>query len=126
MNAVNPEDFFAEVAAGLDRFEHMPDEVLWELVTRDGSCMWLFRLELEPEWTAEELTNRELAARICAGCPVRLECLDVELRISGDQTLGVWGALPAEDVRAVYPVWRARRRARGGQLGEHESDGGQR
>lgn len=125
MNAVNPEEFFEEIAAGLDRFEHVPDEVLWETVTRDGSCMWLYRLELEPEWTGDELTDRALAARICAGCPVRLECLDLELRTSGDQTLGVWGALPAEDVCAVHPVWLARRRCRGGQLGEHGADGGQ-
>lgn len=123
MNAVNPDEFFEDIAAGLDRFEQVPDEVLWEIVTRDGSCMLLYRLDLEPEWTGDELTNRELAARICVDCPVRLECLETELRNSGDQSLGVWGALPAEDVRAVYPVWRARRRRRDGDLGECAHDG---
>lgn len=119
MSAVNPDDFFEEIAAGLDRFEQVPDDVLWEIVTREGSCMWLYQLDLEPEWTGNALTDRELAARICADCPVRRECLELELRTSGDQTLGVWGALPAEDVRAVYPVWLARR---GRQTGQ---DGGQ-
>jgi WhiB family redox-sensing transcriptional regulator len=126
MNAANPDDFFEEIAAGLDRFERVPDDMLWEIVTRDGSCMVLYRLDLEPEWTGDELTDRELAARICADCPVRLECLELELRSTGDQTLGVWGALPAEDVRAVYPVWLARRRRRGGRLGGQEPDGGRR
>jgi WhiB family transcriptional regulator, redox-sensing transcriptional regulator len=120
MSAVNPDDFFKEIAASLDRFERVPDDVLWEIVTGDGTCMWLYRLDLEPKWTNDPLSDRELAARICADCPVRQECLELELRTSGDQTLGVWGALPAEDVRAVYPVWLARRRRRGGLTGERE------
>ena len=107
---VNPDEFFAQVAAGLDRFEQVPDEVLFGVVTRDGSCMVLHRLDLEPAWSGDELTDRELAARICAGCPVRDACLEMELRTAGDATLGVWGALPAEDVRALWPVWRSRRR----------------
>jgi WhiB family redox-sensing transcriptional regulator len=118
MNAVNPDDHFEEIAAGLDQFEHVRDDVLWEIVTRDGSCMVLHWLDLEPEWTGDELTDRELAARICAGCRVRQECLELELRTSGDQTLGVWGALPAEDVRALFSVWLARRRRRGGKRGD--------
>jgi WhiB family redox-sensing transcriptional regulator len=115
---VDPEEFFTQVVAGLDRFEQAPDDMLFEVVTRDGSCMVLYRLDLEPEWSGDELTDREMAARICAGCPVRDECLELELRTSGDATLGVWGALPAEDVRAVWPAWRSRRRRRGGQLGD--------
>lgn len=122
MNYFDPDEFFQVVAAGLDRFESVPDDVLWDMVTRDGSCMPLYRLDLEPEWSGDELTDRELAARICADCPVRRECLELELRTSGDATLGVWGALPAEDVRALYPVWRSRRRRRGGQLGDDPSD----
>lgn len=120
MNAVNPDDFFEEIAARLDRFELVPDDVLWEIVTRDGACMALSRLGIEPPWTRDELADRELAARICAHCTVRWECLELQLRTSGEHTLGVWGALPAEDVRALYPVWRSRRHRRGGQ------DGGQR
>src|ERR1700741_706706 len=115
-------DYFEQLAARLDAFELVPDDVLFELVTRDGSCTVLYRLDLEPEWTGDALTDRELAARICAGCPVRDACLELELRTSGDATLGVWGALPAEDVRAVYPVWRSRRRRRGGQLGDGPSE----
>lgn len=114
---VNPDDFFEVMAARLDAYRAVPGLVLFDVVTREGSCMVLYRLDLEPEWTGDELTDRETAARICAGCPVRDACLELELRTSGDATLGVWGALPAEDVRALYPVWRSRRRRRGGQLG---------
>src|SRR4051794_18238427 len=124
MNATSPDDFFEEIAAQLDRFEPVPDEVLWEIVTRDGACVQLYRLDLEPEWARNELTDRELAALICAYCPVRLECLELQLRTSGEHTLGVWGALPAEDVRALYPVWRSRRRSQGRRRGGQ--DGGQR
>lgn len=119
---VDPEEYFTQVAAGLDGLADVPDGVLFEVVTWDGACMVLSRLDIEPEWSGDDLTDRELAARICADCPVRRECLELELRTSGDQTLGVWGALPAEDVRALYRVWRARRRPqgrrRGGRLGD--------
>src|SRR6266496_6650258 len=124
MNAVNPDDFFEAIVARLDRFELVPDEVLWEIVTRDGDCVQLYRLDLEPEWARDELADRELAARICADCPVRLECLELQLRTSGEHTLGVWGALPAEDVRALHPVWRSRRQSQGRRRGGQ--DGGQR
>lgn len=127
MNAVNPGDGFEVIAARLDRFELVPDDVLCQVVTRDGACMVLWQLGLEPQWTGDELTDRELAARICADCPVRWECLELVLRTSGEHTLGVWGALPAQDVRALYPVWRSRRRCRGGHVGDQADgwDGGQ-
>ena len=121
---VDPDEFISRVAAGLDRFEQVPDDVLFEVVTGDGVCMLLYRLDLEPEWSGDELTDRELAARICAGCPVRDACLELELRTSGDATLGVWGALPAEDVRALWPVWRSRRRRRDGLLGDEPGESG--
>lgn len=53
--------------------------------------------------------DRELATRMCAGCPVRTECLEFELRIDGEQTVGVWGALNEEDRRALHEVWSRRR-----------------
>jgi WhiB family transcriptional regulator, redox-sensing transcriptional regulator len=125
MNPNSSDDVLGWVAAWLDRFERVPDDVLWEIVTRDGACMQLSRLDIEPVWTRNEVTDRELAARICADCPVQWECLELQLRTSGDQTLGVWGALPAEDVCALYPVWRSRRRQRGGVLGDQtDQDGG--
>ena len=125
-DAVYPDDFFTHLAADLDEFEPVPDDVLAHLVTRDGSCMVLYRLDLEPEWSGDDLTDREMAARICAGCPVRRECLELELRTSGDAALGVWGALPADDLQAVYPAWRSRRRRRGGQLGDEPGESGAR
>ncbi|MFD9739291.1 WhiB family transcriptional regulator [Umezawaea sp. NPDC059074] len=115
---MNPDDYFEVIAAELDRYADVPDDVLLEIVTRDGRCMWLVENGEEPEWQGEYLSDRELAARICAGCPVRRECLELEFRTAGDQTVGVWGALCDEDRRAVYPVWLARRQRRG-------RDGGQ-
>ncbi|GLZ40188.1 WhiB family transcriptional regulator [Actinokineospora sp. NBRC 105648] len=117
MGAVNPDGFYEGLAVGLDGVELVPDGVLFEVVTRDGACMSLYRSGVEPEWSGREMTDRETAAVICGSCPVRRECLEVELRTSGAQTVGVWGALPAEDVRALHPVWCERRARRGTEGG---------
>lgn len=100
-----------EVAAELDRYAHVPDDVLWDVVTRDGACMALYAEDGGPDFTGNLRSDRELTARVCAGCPVRRECLELELRTGGAATVGVWGALSEEDRRAVYPVWLARRQA---------------
>lgn len=47
---------------------------------------------------------------MCAGCPVRAECLELELRVGGAQPVGVWGALNEEDRRALHAIWSRRRR----------------
>ena len=56
----------------------------------------------------EELTDRELAQRTCAGCPVQDECLELELRTAGEDTTGVWGALTDDERRELYPHWLRR------------------
>lgn len=96
-------------AAGLDRLELVPDDALVEVVTRDGLCMWAFDRTDVPEMTGQVSADRELAAWLCAGCPVQTECLELELRQAGPNTVGVWGALPEDDRRALHARWRARR-----------------
>ena len=59
-----------------------------------------------PRWLHQAGSDRELAARLCAGCPVQPECLELELRMFGEQTVGVWGALGEDDRRALVPHWR--------------------
>jgi WhiB family redox-sensing transcriptional regulator len=108
------EDFFADIAAALDDMEAVPTTVLSRLVTRDGACMWLALSSDEPQWTGNDTTDREMAAQICAGCPVREACLELEFRTAGSATVGVWGALAEDDRRAAYLVWAQRRHGRQG------------
>jgi WhiB family redox-sensing transcriptional regulator len=75
--------------------------------------MWIGLSVEEPTWTGDKATDRELAAKICAGCPVADECLELEFRSTGLTTLGVWGALAEDDRRATYLAWLQRRE--GGQ-----------
>ena len=102
------EDRLKRIAARLERLTSVPREVLADVVTRDGLCMWGFPDTDPPELTGEDTPDRELAARFCAGCPVQNECLELELRLHGVDTTGVWGALPEQDRRALYPLWRER------------------
>ena len=104
---------FAAIAGRLDWLAAVPDEALAGVVTRDGLCFWAFRRGDVPAMTGQDAADRELAAWLCAGCPVVDQCLELELRQAGADTVGVWGALPEDDRRAVYRAWLARRAATG-------------
>ncbi|MGW1681396.1 WhiB family transcriptional regulator [Saccharopolyspora sp. NPDC002376] len=102
------------IAWRLDRVRWVPSAVLADVVLRDGLCMAGIP-EDEPAWADESMTDRELAARLCAGCQVQDECLELDLRTAGESTVGVWGALPEDERRALYPHWLQRgERAEGG------------
>lgn len=110
MNSQN--NHFDEIAARLDRYAEVPTDALFTLVTGEGLCFWAFDRHELPELTGEDTPDRELAAAMCAGCPVIDECLELELRTAGEDTVGVWGVLPDADRRALHCVWSARRAAR--------------
>ncbi|WP_329067368.1 WhiB family transcriptional regulator [Amycolatopsis sp. NBC_01480] len=103
---------YEEMAAQLDRYAAVPGDVLREVVTGDGLCFWAFDRTDMPALSGQDSPDRELAARMCAGCPVIDQCREWELRTAGPDTVGVWDALPETDRRALYRVW-ARRRAGG-------------
>ncbi|MBB4684642.1 WhiB family transcriptional regulator [Amycolatopsis jiangsuensis] len=100
---------YTEMAARLDRYASASTGVLTDVVIRDGLCFWAFDRTDIPELTGDDQPDRELASRLCSGCPVIDECLELELRTAGPDTLGVWGALPDTDRRALHPVWARRR-----------------
>lgn len=99
-------DQLAAIVARLERWRWVPRAVLVELVTRDGLCMWAYDRD-EALSQAGDRTDRELAAWMCAGCPVQDTCLELELRETGPNTVGVWGAMTEDDRRALYPLWAA-------------------
>lgn len=96
------------IAWRLDRLRWVPVDVLADLVVKDGECVWAFTDGDPPELTGHDVIDRELAARLCAGCPVQDECLELELRTAGENTAGVWGSLNERDRLALYPYWRQR------------------
>ena len=101
------------IAWRLDRLRWVPDAALAEIVAGSCTCLWVHADE--PPWHRAHLTDRELAAWLCTGCPVQEECLELELRTAGEHTVGVWGALSDDDRRALYPHWL--------QRGERADDG---
>lgn len=103
---MTPDDLWlVGIAWRLDRLRWVPRDALRELATRDGACMSACG---DPPWLDVDSTDRAMAARMCAGCPVQDECLEVELRETGAQTVGVWGALGEDDRRALHPHWLRR------------------
>lgn len=97
------------IAAGLDRWRQVPTEALTTVVVRYGLCLWGLWPSQEPDWDGCAPSDRELAARLCAGCPVIDQCLELELRTAGASTTGVWGATCDDDRRALHRIWRQRR-----------------
>lgn len=100
---------YAAIAGHLDRFRDVPDEVLWTVVTRDGLCFRAYDRNEMPPLIGIDEPDRALAERLCAGCPVMDECLEFELRMGGEDTVGVWGAMAEQHRRVLHPVWRAQR-----------------
>ncbi|MCA1224924.1 WhiB family transcriptional regulator [Saccharopolyspora sp. 6M] len=101
-----------EIAWRLDRLRWVPTDSLADIVGRDGSCLTSDPHDKPP---AEALTDREFAARLCAGCPVQDECLELDLRTAGEDTAGVFGGLPEDDRRDLLMHWLQRgERAEGG------------
>ena len=98
--------WLAEIAQRLRRLRSVPSAVLADAVAERGACMTVPIADEPPGWLFDHGTDREVAARLCAGCPVQSECLELELRLFGEQTVGVWGALGEDDRRAVVPYWR--------------------
>nr|WP_132112957.1 WhiB family transcriptional regulator [Actinocrispum wychmicini] len=96
------------IAWRLDRLRFVPRDVLTDIVTDQGVCTSEYPHGEPPRWTGHDTVDRALATRLCARCPVQDECLELELRTAGEQTVGVWGALPQDDRRALYPHWRRR------------------
>jgi WhiB family redox-sensing transcriptional regulator len=116
---------YEELAAELDELSMVPTEVLADWVTARGRCLWETTFSDPPEWSGEQGPDGELATRLCAGCPVRAECLEFELRVAGEDTVGVWGALNQDDRRALHKVWTCRRRTEIEALGTEEREGGE-
>jgi WhiB family redox-sensing transcriptional regulator len=100
---------YQAMAARLDRWRQVPTEVLTSAVARSGLCLWGLWPAQEPDWDDCASSDRELSARLCAGCPVMDQCLEWELRCAGMSTTGVWGATCEDDRRALHPIWRQRR-----------------
>ncbi len=100
---------YEALAARLDRWRQVPTDVLTTVVVRRGLCLWGLWPAEEPDWDDCAPSDRDLAARLCAGCPVIDQCQELELRTAGASTTGVWGALPEDDRRALHRVWRHRR-----------------
>jgi WhiB family redox-sensing transcriptional regulator len=113
---MNSQDRLRYLAGRLDRLAAVPTDALASIVMQRGACIDALISGEPPELTGVDSADRELAARLCSGCPVQEECLELELRWSGSQTSGVFGAVSDADRRALYPYWRARRahRRRGG------------
>ncbi len=108
------------VAGRLDRWRQVPTKVLRDVVMRRGLCLWGLWPAEEPDWDGCARSDRCLAARLCAGCPVIDQCLELDLRTAGACTTGVWGALAKDDRRALHPVWQRHRQRHEGTDQEGE------
>jgi len=107
--AALPAELLARIAR-LRRLRYVSDGVLAEIVAAEGLPV------RQPDPAGEGGaaaplggTDRELAARLCAGCPVHDECLELDLRWMADQTVGVFAGLTQDDRRLLHAVWAAER-----------------
>ena len=79
-----------------------------------------------PGWLFDNSTDPDVAARVCARCPVQDECLELELRLFGAQKLGMWGVLGADGRCALHRVWTQVREDATSRDDRHPCAGGDR
>jgi WhiB family transcriptional regulator, redox-sensing transcriptional regulator len=101
--------YLDQVNERLDVFLGVGDDDLSESVVRHGSCMRLYALGDGPRLTGDPVMDRSVTAPVCAACPVRLECLEWEMRSVGADTQEPWGLLGESDRREFHEVWAAGR-----------------
>ncbi len=94
-----------EIAEALEWVQPASDDALGTAVVHHGSCLDPLPNGDRPGWLFDHETPVDVAAAVCAGCRVRLECLELELRLFGAQKLGMWGPLGEDGRRALHPVW---------------------
>lgn len=58
--------------------------------------------------TGPALGQVEAAKRVCAGCPVREDCL--EFALASNQEAGIWGGLTEDERRTLKRARQRRRR----------------
>ena len=113
---------YTAMAARLDWLQDVPTDVLHTNVALGGLCLLELWPPVEPDWEDCAPSDRALAKRLCEGCPVINQCLELELRTAGASTTGVWGALAEDDRRALHRVWQQRRQ----HHNQNDQDGGRR
>jgi WhiB family redox-sensing transcriptional regulator len=81
--------------------QRLTDDALWARVARQARCAGsgLDPDQWYPVSTESAQARHEAAAAIavCAGCPVRAQCLELSLRHWDTGQHGVWGGLIATD-----------------------------
>lgn len=119
--SASDDQWLAGIARRLDRLRSVPTPVLEAMVRKGCSCLRCGGAE-PPEWLEREINDRALAARLCEGCEAQDECLELELRLAGANTVGVWGGLSEDDRRALHRHWLRRRETTGDE--SDSRDGG--
>jgi WhiB family redox-sensing transcriptional regulator len=106
------------IAERLTPWRSASNDALAVAVIAAGACLDDTCDGDRPGWLFDHTTERELAALICADCPVSDACLELELRLFGAARLGMWGPLGEDGRRALHPVWvRAREDAATPEVG---------
>ena len=99
------EESLTAIAERLAPLQAVPSDVLGVIVVGAGSCLDEMADVTRPGWLFDHSTDRETATLICADCPVRDQCLELELRLFGAAKHGMWGCLGEDGRRALHPVW---------------------
>lgn len=100
-------DDVSAVVARLRRLRFVDDDTLGAAIRSAAACLEAGADGTAPGWLHDEYTDPRRAARLCAGCPVRDECTELELRLAGDRAVGLWGAAGEGGRQALYRVWCA-------------------
>jgi WhiB family redox-sensing transcriptional regulator len=100
------DDEVSAVVARLRLLRSVDDDALGAAIRGAAACLEPQEDGQAPGWLHDEYTDPDLAVRLCAACPVRDECTELELRLAGDRAVGMWGAYGEGGRQALHRVWQ--------------------
>jgi WhiB family transcriptional regulator, redox-sensing transcriptional regulator len=110
---MNGRDDLSAVLTRLRRLRRVDDDALGAAIRGAAACLEAAADGTAPGWLHDQYADPGRAARLCAGCPVRDECIELELRLAGDRVVGLWGALGEGGRQALHHIWCAADEAAG-------------
>ena len=88
-----------QLTAALARYRDVPTDVLESIVNETCSSPLL------DDTPPDSWSDEEVARQVCSRCDAPYACVELQFRLDGAATPGVWGGLSEDERRELFAAW---------------------